>query len=69
MNAEDKIMYGRPYGVGLMWRKAFDEKIHIITYDDPKKNGLEVDVCNDFKLLFVCVYLPYEKVEHNDDFM
>ena len=39
-----------------------------VLYDDPRVLGLEIQ-SSDFKILLLCVYLPYECDHHYDDFM
>ena len=53
--------------MSIMWRKSISNDINIVKYDDNRILGLEIKT-NDFSLLFLCIYLPYECDAFYDDY-
>ena len=51
-----------------MWRKQLNTCCKFKTYDCDRIIGLEIDT-NNFSILVLCVYLPFESSENYDDFM
>ena len=49
-----------------MWTKSLSNCIKIMQYDDDRKIGLELKV-NNYILLFLCIYLPYDCDRNLDD--
>ena len=69
MSIDNKLLSGRPFGgVGFLWRKQLSNLCKPVLYDDPRVLGLEIQ-SSDFKILLLCVYLPYECDDHYDEFM
>ena len=50
-----------------MWNKSLSNTVKTIQYDDTRIIGIEVQ-SNDFTLLFLTVYLPYECDMYYDDY-
>ena len=68
MSIDEKLVQGRPHGgISIMWRKSISNDINIVQYDDNRILGLEIKT-NDFSLLFLCIYLPYECDAFYDDY-
>ena len=68
MSIDEKLVEGRPHGgISIMWRKSISNDINIVQYDDNRILGLEIKT-NDFSLLFLCIYLPYECDAFYDDY-
>ena len=66
---ESQINVGRPFGgVGIMWRKQLNTCCKFKTYDCNRIIGLEIDTDN-FSILVLCVYLPFDSSDNYDDFM
>ena len=60
MSTHKQLIKGRPHGgISIMWRKSIPDKFRIIQYDVNRILGLELQT-NDFTLLFLCIYLPYD---------
>ena len=64
VNTEQSILVGRPYGgISILYRKHLTLCGNIINFDDNRLQGFSV-TCNNFKYLFVNVYLPYYSDEN-----
>ena len=48
-----------------MWKKSLSNSIKIMQFDDSRILGIELQ-SNNFTLLFLTVYLPYECDKFND---
>ena len=60
------LMLGRPFGdVAVLWKNDLASVVKAVTYDDDRIIGLECHI-NDFKVLYLGVYLPYDN-KHNFD--
>ena len=69
MDCNKGLLRGRPYGgIGFMWHKSIANKCKIVTYDDPRIIGLELN-CSSHKILLLNVYLPYESHDNYDTYM
>ena len=67
MSLDDKLLTGRPHGgLSIMWNKSLSHSIKTVQFDDFRIVGMELQ-SNDFTLLFITVYLPYECDMHYDD--
>ena len=65
MSLDDKILTCRPHcGLSIMY---LSNSIKTLQYDDSRIIGIEVQ-SNDFTLLVLTVYLPYECDMHDDDY-
>ena len=68
MTLDDKLLTGRPHGgLSIMWNKSLSNIVKTIQYDDTRIIGIEMQ-SNDFTLLFLTVYLPYECDMYYDDY-
>ena len=68
MTLDDKLLTGRPHGgLSIMWNKSLSNIVKTIQYDDTRIIGMEMQ-SNDFTLLFLTVYLPYECDMYYDDY-
>ena len=68
MTLDDKLLTDRPHGgLSIMWNKSLFNTVKTIQYDDTRIIGIEMQ-SNDFTLLFLTVYLPYECDMYYDDY-
>ena len=68
MSLDEKLLSGRPQGsLSIMEKKSLSNSIKIIQYDDSHILGIELQ-SNNFTLLFLTVYLPYECDQFYDDY-
>ena len=68
MSLDDKLLSGRPHGgLSVMWKKSLSNSIKIMQFDDSRILGIELQ-SNNFTLLFLTVYLPYECDKFYDDY-
>ena len=66
---ESQINVGRPFGgVGIMWKKRLNTCCKLKTCDCDRIIGLKIDTDN-FSILVLCVYLPFDSSENYDDFI
>ena len=64
VDTEQGILVGRPYGgLSILYRKHLSVSGNIIHFDDSRLFGFNIN-CNNFKYLFVNVYLPYFSEEN-----
>ena len=60
MSLDEKLLSGRAHsGLSVMWKKSLSNSIKIMQYDDSRILGVELK-SNNFTMLFLTVYLPYE---------
>ena len=68
-STEDGVLTGRPHGgIAILWRKLLSNVCNVVTYDDPRIMGLEVNESSSRQLLILNVYMPYNNLEHMDLF-
>ena len=68
MSLDEKLLSGRPHGgLSVMWKKSLSNSIKIMQFDDSRILGIELQ-SNNFTLLFLTVYLPYECNKFYDDY-
>ena len=68
MSLDEKLLSGRPHGgLSVMWKKSLSNLIKIMQFDDSRILGIELQ-SNNFTLLFLTVYLPYECDKFYDDY-
>ena len=68
MSLDEKLLSGRPHGgLSVMWKKSLYNSTKIMQYDDSRILGIELQ-SNNFTLLFLTVYLPYECDKFYDDY-
>ena len=68
MSLDEKLLSGRPHGgLSVMWKKSLSNSIKIMQFDDSRILGIELQ-SNNFTLLFLTVYLPYECDKFYDDY-
>lgn len=69
VDTSKEVVKGRPFGgLAVLWKKTLGEKINIVKYDDSRILGIEVKN-NNTKILFLNVYLPYDKGDNLEDFL
>jgi len=57
--SKDDIISGHPHGgCAILWRADLQAKVHFVATNN--KRLCSMRVCNDYKLLLVNVYMPYE---------
>ena len=67
MSIDDKFLTSRPHGhLSIMWNKSFSHSMNTVQFDESRIFGTELQ-SNDFTLLFLIVYLPYECDRNYDD--
>ena len=68
MSLGEKLLSGRPHGgLSVKWKKSLSNSIKIVQCDDSRILGIELQ-SNNFTLLFLTVYLPYECDTFYDDY-
>ena len=69
VDAESNIMRGHaPGGVAILWRSKFDKIVNPIFFDLNWVMGVEL-YFNDRKCIILNVYMPYECVENEDEYL
>ena len=67
IDPSNNILVGRPFGgVAVLWRNTLAPFVKPISFDDDQIVGLE-EHFGDTKVLFLCVYLPYDTKRNFDE--
>ncbi len=66
---EDRVIRGRPHGgLSILWSKQIAHMCKVITFDDCRILGIEID-SNNQKVLFLNVYLPYDDGSNLEEYL
>ena len=69
MDPSQQVFTGRPYGgVGILWHKQIDNLVSSVETGENWMSCIKVKIA-DSHMFVVSVYLPYEKRDHDDDYV